>query len=47
MLFGISPTDPATLGGVTLLVIAVGAVALLVPAARAAICAPAHVLRAE
>jgi len=47
MLFEISPTDPATLGGVTLLVIAVGAVALLVPAARAAVRAPAHVLRAE
>ena len=47
MLFEISPTDPATLGGVTLLVIAVAAVAVLVPATRAAVRAPAHVLRAE
>jgi putative ABC transport system permease protein len=47
MLFGISPTDPATLGGVTLLVLVVGAVALFVPAARATIRSPAHVLRQE
>jgi putative ABC transport system permease protein len=47
MLFGVSPLDPVTLSGVILLVVAVASMAALVPAVRAAMAEPAHVLRAE
>jgi putative ABC transport system permease protein len=47
MLYEISPTDPATLSAVVLLVVAVGSIAALVPAARAALTEPAQVLRGE
>jgi len=43
----VSPTDPATLGLVTLALLAVALVACWVPARRAATTDPAHVLRAE
>ena len=47
MLYEVSPTDPATLSAVVLLVVAVGSLAALVPAARAALTEPAQVLRGE
>ena len=47
MLFGTSPVDPVTLASVIGLVLAVGSLAALVPAARAAMAQPAQVLRAE
>ena len=47
MLFGTSPLDPATLSSVIALVLAVGSVAAIIPAARAAMAEPAQVLRAE
>jgi predicted permease len=47
MLYGVSPSDPATLSGVVGLVLAVAAVAALVPAARAAFVQPMRVLRDE
>jgi putative ABC transport system permease protein len=47
MLFGTSPVDPLTLSGVIALVLAVGSVAALIPAARAAMAEPAQVLRPE
>jgi putative ABC transport system permease protein len=47
MLYGVSPSDPATLGGVIVLVLAVAAVAALVPAARAAFMQPMRTLREE
>jgi len=47
MLFGTSPTDPATLSVVIALVLGVGSVAAIIPAARAAMAEPAQVLRAE
>jgi putative ABC transport system permease protein len=47
MLFGTSPLDPATLSSVVALVLAVGSVAAIIPAARAAMAEPAQVLRAE
>ncbi len=43
MLYGVSPTDPATLGGVIVVVVAVAFIAALIPAARATLsnqCAP-------
>lgn len=45
MLFGVSPSDPATLLGVVALVLAVAAVASLLPAVRAARMEPVEVLR--
>ncbi|HTS13830.1 MAG TPA: ABC transporter permease [Candidatus Limnocylindrales bacterium] len=47
MLFGVSPRDPATLSGVIAIVLAVAAVACLVPAIRAARVEPMQVLRNE
>jgi putative ABC transport system permease protein len=47
MLYGVSPTDPATLCGVILLVLVVGAMASWVPAMRAARVEPMKVLREE
>jgi putative ABC transport system permease protein len=45
MLYGVEPHDPATLAGVTLVVLAAAAAAVLVPAVRASRCEPMHVLR--
>jgi putative ABC transport system permease protein len=47
MLYGISPSDPATLSGVAAIVLLVSAFATLVPAVRAAFVEPMHVLREE
>ena len=47
MLFGVSPSDPLTLGGVIVVVIAVAALAVLVPSTRAALLEPMQVLREQ
>jgi putative ABC transport system permease protein len=47
MLFGVSPYDPVTLGGVACVLAAVGVAACWLPAARAARVDPAIALRAE
>ena len=47
MLYGVSPLDPVTYSGVLLLILAVAALASLVPAIRAARVEPTEVLRAE
>jgi putative ABC transport system permease protein len=47
MLYGVSPTDPATLAGVILVVVAVAFIAALIPAARAAFVQPMRALREE
>jgi putative ABC transport system permease protein len=47
MLYGVSPYDPATLASVVALVIAVAAIAALIPAARVAFVQPMRVLREE
>jgi predicted permease len=47
LLFGVSPYDPLTLAGVLLLVLAVAALASLLPSARAAGVEPMQVLRDE
>jgi putative ABC transport system permease protein len=47
MLIGVSPTDLRTLAGVVALVVAVGVLAAIVPAARAARIEPMRVLREE
>jgi putative ABC transport system permease protein len=47
MLFGVSPTDPATLGSVVALVLGVSAMASVVPAIRAARVEPMEVLRED
>ena len=47
LLYGVSPADPTTLAGVTLLVMVVTAAAALLPAIRAARVEPMHVLRQE
>jgi putative ABC transport system permease protein len=47
MLFGVTPHDPFTLGGVALVLAAVGLAACWLPAARAARVEPAVALRAE
>ncbi|HLG57740.1 MAG TPA: ABC transporter permease [Vicinamibacterales bacterium] len=45
MLFGVSPSDPATLAGVVGIVLAVATLAALVPAARAVLAEPIRALR--
>jgi putative ABC transport system permease protein len=47
MLYGVSPSDPLTLGAVVVVVLAVAAIASLVPALRAAWVDPMQVLRDE
>ena len=47
LLYGVSPTDPLTLGGVFALFLGVAAAASFVPAARASGTDPIEVLRAE
>ena len=47
MLYGVSPSDPATLSGVVGLVLGVAVLAALVPAARAVFVQPMRVLRDE
>jgi len=47
MLYGVSATDPATLGSVVILVLAVSMFASLLPAARAARVDPMQVLRED
>jgi predicted permease len=47
MLYGVSPLDPLTYSGVLLLILAVAALASLVPAMRAARVEPTQVLREE
>jgi predicted permease len=47
LLFGISPRDPAVIGGVTLVLLVVAVLASLVPAWRSARVAPSVALRAE
>lgn len=47
MLFGITPTDPATLAGVAVLLLVVASVAAYIPARRATTIDPANALRAE
>lgn len=47
MLYGVSPTDPATLGGVIVAVVAVAFIAALIPTARAAFVQPMRGLRED
>jgi predicted permease len=47
LLYGISPTDPITLGGVTVVLVTLGALAAYLPARRAARVDPVEVLRRE
>jgi len=47
MLFGVTPTDPVTVAGVTLFVVAAAAAACIIPARHAARIDPAISLRAE
>jgi ABC-type antimicrobial peptide transport system permease subunit len=47
LLFGVTPTDPRTLGGVALVLAAVAVAACLVPAMRALRVSPMEVLRGE
>jgi ABC-type antimicrobial peptide transport system permease subunit len=46
-LFGVSATDPWTIGGAMLLLAVVGAVAALIPARQAAIVDPSVALRCD
>jgi putative ABC transport system permease protein len=45
MLYGVEPNDPATIAGVTILVLAAAAAAVLIPAVRASRFEPMQVLR--
>jgi putative ABC transport system permease protein len=47
MLFGVEPTDPAVLGAISVMLLAVTAGATLVPARRAAMVDPVRALRSE
>lgn len=47
MLYGVSPSDPATLASVVAIVLSVAAAASLIPASSAARVAPMQVLRDE
>jgi predicted permease len=47
LLFGVSPSDPATLAGVAIVVLTVATLASLLPAARAAFMQPMRTLREE
>jgi putative ABC transport system permease protein len=47
MLYGVSPSDPATLSGVIAVVVIAAAVAALIPAARAAFAQPMRMLRED
>ena len=47
VLYGVSPTDPVTLGGVLVLFVGVASLASFIPAARAASTDPIGVLRSE
>jgi len=47
MLYGVSPSDPVTLVSVLGIVLAVGSLAALIPAARATAVQPMRVLREE
>jgi putative ABC transport system permease protein len=47
MLYGVTPTDPPTLAGVIVLVVAVAGVAAIIPATRAAFMSPMRALREE
>jgi len=47
LLFGVTPTDPVTLGAVTLVLVATAATAAYVPARRATRVDPVRVLREQ
>ena len=47
MLYGVTPADPPTLGGVLIVVITVALVAALIPAARATLVQPMRALRED
>jgi putative ABC transport system permease protein len=47
LLYGVSPSDPATLAGVIGTVLLVTSIAALVPAARAALVEPIQALRED
>jgi len=47
LLYGVSPTDPTTVGAVASVLLVVTAVAAFVPARRAASVSPVTALRAE
>ena len=47
MLYGVTPTDPVTLAGVMILVVAVAFIAAFIPAARATFVQPMRALREE